>query len=50
MIHQVLLRKQAVKDFIPIELIAQMSLMLASDNACTITGIALPIDGGWSAQ
>jgi len=49
-IHQVLLRKQAVKDFIPIELIAQMSLMLASDNASTITGIALPIDGGWSAQ
>jgi 3-hydroxybutyrate dehydrogenase len=46
----ILLQKQAVKEFVPIEIIAEMALFLASDNAATITGVALPIDGGWSAQ
>jgi 3-hydroxybutyrate dehydrogenase len=49
-VNLILLRKQAVKEFVPIEIIAEMALFLASDNAATITGVALPIDGGWSAQ
>jgi 3-hydroxybutyrate dehydrogenase len=49
-VSQVLLKKQAVKEFVPVEVIAGMALFLASDNAATITGVALPIDGGWSAQ
>jgi 3-hydroxybutyrate dehydrogenase len=49
-VSQVLLKKQVVKEFVPIELIAKMVLFLASDKAETITGIAMPIDGGWSAQ
>ncbi|QDA58780.1 3-hydroxybutyrate dehydrogenase [Hymenobacter jejuensis] len=48
-IAKVMLEKQAIKDFIPIELIAQTALFLASDEAATITGIAMPLDGGWSA-
>ena len=49
-VSKVLLKKQAVKEFIPIELIARMALFLASDEATTITGTAMPVDGGWSAQ
>jgi 3-hydroxybutyrate dehydrogenase len=49
-VNLILLQKQAVKEFVPIEIIAEMALFLASDNAATITGVALPIDGGWSAQ
>lgn len=49
-VSQVLLKKQAVKEFVPVEIIADMALFLASDHASTITGVALPIDGGWSAQ
>ncbi|MEI8280301.1 MAG: 3-hydroxybutyrate dehydrogenase [Bacteroidota bacterium] len=49
-VEKVLLEKQAIKEFIPIELIAQTALFLASEGAATLTGIALPVDGGWSAQ
>ena len=49
-VSQVLLKKQAVKEFIPIVLISKMAIFLASDEAATITGTAMPIDGGWSAQ
>ena len=49
-VSQVLLKKQAVKEFVPVEIIANMALFLASGDAATITGAAMPIDGGWSAQ
>jgi len=49
-VNKVLLLKQAVKQFVPVEILGQMALMLASDGASTITGTAIPIDGGWNAQ
>lgn len=49
-IQKVILEKQAVKDFVPTDIIAGMALFLADENAGTITGSAIPIDGGWSAQ
>ncbi|MGI8600157.1 MAG: SDR family oxidoreductase [Chitinophagaceae bacterium] len=49
-IEKVILKKQAIKDFVSIESIAALCLFLASDDASTLTGTALPIDGGWSAQ
>jgi 3-hydroxybutyrate dehydrogenase len=49
-IQKVMLSKQAIKQFVDINSIAQTTLYLASDVASTITGIALPIDGGWTAQ
>lgn len=49
-ISQVFLKKQAIKKFIPVELIAKMVIFLASENAETITGVAMPVDGGWSAE
>ena len=49
-VSKVILAKQAVKDFVAVESIAALCLFLASDAASTLTGTAMPIDGGWSAQ
>lgn len=49
-IEKVMLDKQAIKEFIPIEAIAQAALYFTSDAAAQITGIALPIEAGWTAQ
>lgn len=49
-VNKVMLLKQAVKEFVPVEILGQMALLLASDGASTITGTALPVDGGWNAQ
>ncbi len=49
-IAKVILAKQAIKEFVPVETIAAVSLFLSSEIASTITGIAMPVDGGWSAQ
>ncbi len=49
-IEKVMLKKQAVKDFVPVELLGQAALMLAAESATTLTGISLPVDGGWTAQ
>lgn len=49
-IQQVMLAKQAIKEFIPIELVVDAVLFLADEKARTITGISLPVDGGWTAE
>lgn len=49
-VNKVMLLKQAVKEFVSVETLGQMALLLASESAGTITGTAIPIDGGWNAQ
>lgn len=49
-ISKVMLYKQAVKEFVPVEILGQLALLLASEQSSTITGTALPVDGGWNAQ
>ncbi len=42
--------KQAMPRFTTVEQVGQLAVYLCSDAAATITGTALPIDGGWTAQ
>lgn len=49
-VSKIMLYKQAVKEFVPVELLGQAAVFMASDGASTLTGVALPIDGGWNAQ
>jgi 3-hydroxybutyrate dehydrogenase len=49
-IREVMLAKQAIKEFGTVEQIGEAVRFLCSDAAAQITGIALPIDGGWTAQ
>lgn len=49
-VSKVMLYKQAVKDFVSLEELGQLAVFLASDVAKTMTGTALPVDGGWNAQ
>jgi 3-hydroxybutyrate dehydrogenase len=49
-VEKVILERHAVKEFISIDLLASTALFLASDEAKTLTGIALPVDAGWTAQ
>lgn len=50
-ISKVFLAEHAIKDFISTDTIAQTILFLAdSEAAATITGIAMPLDAGWTAH
>ncbi|GAA4455288.1 3-hydroxybutyrate dehydrogenase [Rurimicrobium arvi] len=50
-INKVMLSEHAIKEFIPVETIASTILYLAdSDAGATITGIAMPLDAGWTAH
>jgi 3-hydroxybutyrate dehydrogenase len=49
-IARVILERQPSKDFVPIEQVAALTLFLCGEDASSITGTALSIDGGWTAQ
>ena len=49
-IHDVLLAQQPNKRFATVEELGALSVFLASDAAASITGVALPVDGGWTAH
>ena len=48
-INNVLLAAQPTKQFVTIEQVASLAAYLASDEAASINGAMLPIDGGWTA-
>ena len=48
-ITEIMLQKAAVKKLIPKETIVAAVNFLVSEEAGTVTGIALPLDGGWVA-
>ena len=49
-IREVLLAQQPSKRFATVEELGALSVFLASEAAASITGIALPVDGGWTAH
>jgi 3-hydroxybutyrate dehydrogenase len=49
-IKDVLLHAQPTRKFVTTAEIGGLALFLCSDAAASITGAALPIDGGWTAQ
>jgi 3-hydroxybutyrate dehydrogenase len=49
-ISDVLLAAQPTKRFVTVEEIAAAVKFLCSDDARSITGITLPVDGGWTAH
>jgi 3-hydroxybutyrate dehydrogenase len=49
-IRDVLLAQQPNKRFATVEEIGALSVFLASGAAASITGTALPVDGGWTAH
>ena len=49
-VRDVLLAPQWTKKFVTVEQLAGTALFLCSEAADNITGIALPVDGGWTAS
>jgi 3-hydroxybutyrate dehydrogenase len=49
-IRDVLLAQQPNKRFATVEELGELTVFLASEAAASITGIALPVDGGWTAH
>jgi len=49
-IREVLLAQQPNKRFATVEELGALTVFLASDAVASITGIALPVDGGWTAH
>ena len=47
--RDVLLAAQWTKKFVTVEELAGTALFLCSDAAANITGVSLPVDGGWTA-
>jgi 3-hydroxybutyrate dehydrogenase len=49
-IRDVLLKAQPTRRFVTTEEIGALAVFLATDGAQSITGAALPVEGGWTAQ
>ncbi len=49
-VRDVLLAAQPTKQFVQTDQIGALAVFLCTDAAASITGAALPIDGGWTAQ
>ena len=49
-INNVLLAAQPTKRFVTVEELGAVTVFLCSEGARSITGVALPVDGGWTGQ
>jgi len=49
-VREIILASQPNKRFVELQQLADLVLFLCSDSAASITGAALPIEGGWTAR
>jgi len=49
-VRDIILAFQPTKKFVQLEELSSLVLFLSSDAAASITGAAIPIDGGWTAR
>ncbi len=49
-IRDILLAAQPNKAFVEVDQLGALVVFLCSDAAASLTGAALPVDGGWTAQ
>lgn len=49
-IREVMLGEQPTKKFVTVEELGALTVFLCSDEAASITGTAIPVDGGWTAH
>ena len=49
-VRDVLLAAQPTKKFVTVEQVAALTCFLCTDDAASITGAILPIEGGWTAH
>ena len=49
-VQDVMLANQPTKKFVGLDEIGELAVFLCSDKAASMTGTALPIDGGWTAH
>jgi 3-hydroxybutyrate dehydrogenase len=49
-VRDILLAQQPNKRFATVEELGALTVFLASEAAASITGVALPVDGGWTAH
>ena len=49
-VRDVLLAAQPTKRFVTVEQVAALTAFLCSEDAASITGAVMPIEGGWTAQ
>lgn len=49
-VQKVILEAQPTKEFVTVEQVAGLAVFLCSDAAASMTGVILPVDGGWTAH
>jgi 3-hydroxybutyrate dehydrogenase len=49
-IREVLLETQPTRKFVTVDQVAALTAFLCTDEAASITGAVMPIDGGWTAR
>lgn len=49
-IRDVMLAPQATKKFVELEELGSLAVYLCSEGGASMTGVSLPMDGGWTAH
>jgi 3-hydroxybutyrate dehydrogenase len=49
-VSDIMLLKQPIKDFVTVEALGALTVLLASEHGKLFTGACIPVDGGWTAQ